>query len=529
MTLLYFVVIPIIFGVIIYAIPKTPLRILVILVEASLFVLFLHVLSDILIVGEMRNVFGATNSLMGIELVANRISIALIGVSIFLFSVAFIYTMYEEFFNKKFVMLFLILQGLLCGVFLSDDLFNIYVLLEVATIVVAILIMYKRDIRSMYDGIVYLFSQVVCMLFYLFGIGYLYKIFGVLSITKIREMLPLVAPESLVAPFAFIMTAICLKSAFFPLFSWLPRAHGTPSAPSAVSAILSGLYVKNGIYLFFVFTNLFKPAIDFSQFFMLIGTLTAVIGFTMALSQTDIKLLLAFSTISQIGLITLGLTSSSEISTYGAIYHILCHALFKSLLFLSAGMIIKQYHTRNMHEIRGVFKTMPLTSFATILGILGITGAPLFNGSISKYFILDGVKDSPIEIIIIIINFGTILTFIKYSHMLIGKKQANVPQPRQKNAAILLLGVTCIICGIFGADLMGLIFDTNFTIKLDLYLQKTIIYIISSTLAFLVYRHLICKNNALEKLRKLSLDFQQIVMAILVFYITVTITLSLQI
>ncbi len=525
MIIVYFIIVPVILGVIAYLIPKIPLRPFVIISETILFAFFIFVFLDIMKNGDITEILGAQNSILGITLIAERYTISLIGLSIFLFLLSFIYTMHEEFFDNKFVMLFLTLQGLLCGVFITDDLFNIYVLLEVATVVVAILIMYKKDIRSMYDGMLYLLSQVVCMLFYLLGVGYLYKIFGVLSISEIAKLMPLADPDSVVTPFAFIMTAICLKSAFFPLFSWLPRAHGTPSAPSAVSAILSGLYVKNGIYLFYVFTNLFSPAVDYAPFFIFIGGCTAVLGFVMALSQTDIKLILAFHTISQLGLISLGLTAQNYISTYGALYHIICHALFKSLLFLSAGMIIKQYKTRDIRNIHGVLRTMPLTGIATVLGVLGISGAPFFNSSISKYFMQYGAKGTITETLIIIVNFGTILSFIKYSHILFGKPMPQIFQSRRKKFVLLLLGLSCIAGGVFGVTVINTIFNTEVSIDSNIYIEKIIIYLLSVVGAFSLYRFILKNSKHLYMLRKISLNFQQIVMAILAFYIVLSLYL----
>ncbi len=522
MTLLYFVLVPIFCAVLAYTVPKLPLRIFATILESALFLYFIRVFWRIVQEGSIFETLGAQNPILGITLTANRYTLALVGLSIFLFFISFLYTMHESFFDSKFVMLFLILQGLLCGVFLADDLFNLYVLLEVATVVVAILIMYKRDSRSVYDGMVYLLSQVICMLFYLFGIGYLYKVFGVLSISKISQMMPSVNPESLVVPFAFIMTAICLKSAFFPLFSWLPRAHATPSAPSSVSAILSGLYVKNGIYLFFVFTSLFSQVIDYTLFFTVIGACTAIIGFVMALAQTDIKLILAFHTISQIGLMSLGLTSQNEISTYGALYHIICHALFKSLLFLTAGMIIKQYKTRDIRKIHGVLKTMPLTGIATILGILAISGAPFFNASISKYFMQYGVKGQPLEVLMLVVNFGTILSFVKYSHMLWGKGEVKQKQSTQKKFVVLFLGLCSLLGGIFGTQVVNVLFDTNLYINSQIYAEKCLIYGVYVAAAFAVYRGLLCKSKLLYGLRNRSWNFQQIIMVILVFYIALT-------
>ncbi len=527
MTLVFFVILPIVVGVLIYAVPKLPLTLMVFATEIALAILLIAtypLLSD----GTVRQLLGAENIIMGILLTANNFTLILIGLSILLFTLSFLYSMGDTFFDRKFVMLFLILQGLLCGVFLSDDLFNIYVLLEVATVVVAILIMYRRDSRSTYDGMVYLLSQIICMLFYLFGIGYMYKIFGVLSIERIREMIPHVPSQQLVLPFSFIMTAVCLKSAFFPLFSWLPHAHGTPSAPSAVSAILSGLYIKNGIYLFYIFSNLFAPAMEHMQYFAVIGALTAILGFIFAVSQTDIKLILAYHTISQIGLIAVGLTSGSDISTVGALYHIICHTLFKSLLFLTAGMIIKRYKTRDIRNIHGVFKTMPIVGIATVFGILGITGAPFFNASVSKYFMLYGVKGTFTELLIIFINIGTVLSFVKYSHMLWGKSLHREPSDVRKCIVVLILSALCLVGGVYGSEIINSIFDTNLAIDPLQYTIKARDYLYTVVGAFLFYRYILSKTTVHYRFGRISPSFRQIVLAIILFFVATELIMTLQ-
>ncbi len=526
MLLVYFVLIPIVSGVLIYTIPKMPVRIFAFITEFFLMALAVLLYIRVNEYGSVRNILGAQNSVLGIMLVADMFKVMLLGLSIILFFLALLYTTQETFLDKKFIMLFLILQGLLCGVFLSDDLFNLYVLLEVATVVVAILIMFKRDICSIYDGMIYLMSQVVCMVFYLFGIGYMYKIFGVLSIEKITQMIGGVDAKQLVLPFAFIMTAVCLKSAFFPLFSWLPRAHGTPSAPSSVSAILSGLYVKNGIYLFTVFFTLFSPALNSSLFFIVISSITAVCGILFAIIQTDIKLILAYSTVSQIGLIALSYSTMNDVSAAGAMYHVVCHAIFKALLFLCAGMVIKRYNTRDVRNISGVLKTMPIVSTAIIIGILGITGAPLLNGSISKYFMMYGAKGTLVEILMYIINFGTIFVFVKYSHMLLGKKQAYKKQNFSKSTAITILSLLCVLGGVFGVAFMNTFISSNLKIDIAQYLEKTVIYVVFVVCAIILYKFTLCKHEKIFKLNKYVLNFQQIIMAMLLFFIGVILCVS---
>ena len=520
MLLVWFVLAPIFTGVICYKLNRHISKYLIVFIQLLLAALVVYSFTQIVDNGFISEVLGANNSILGIELVADRFSIIMVGLAVFLFTGAFFYTFSDDFFDEKFAMLFMIFQGLICGIFLSDDIFNIFVLIEAATVIVAILIMFKKDRRTIYDAIVYLLSQTVGMAFYLFGVGYLYKIFGVLSIGAIRESIHLVEASQLVLPFVFILTAISLKCAFFPLFSWLPRYHAPYSSPFAVSAILSGLYVKSGIYLFIRFSSLFSPVIQMPDFFIVISIMTAICGFLLALVQNDIKLILAYSTVSQMGLIALGLNVSNEISWLGSMFHILNHAIFKSLLFLTSGIIVDVYGTRDIRELRGVIKRMPVVGITTLLGILAITGAPFFNGSISKYFIQYGVKGTFLEYIIMLINMGTTIVFIKYATILWGKsKEKKQEVGANKSFVVALLAALCLAMGIFSTRIISLLFGIDVSIDFFLYLEKIGIYFLTVALAFLFYQYVISRNDKIHVFAKTSLTFPQIISLMIVFFV----------
>ncbi len=523
-----FIIVPILAGVTLYLTPKSLRNIGILCIETPLLALAVYGLFTANETGVVRYVLGAENPILGIELIFGKVNLFLIALRIILFACCFINSIKDDFLAGKIILLYFVLQGLLSGIFVSDDLFNLYVLLEVATVIVTILIMFKKDSYAIYDGIIYLFSQILCMLFYLFGIGYMYKIFGVLSISEIRSVIHLVSANELVLPFAFIMTAICLKSALFPLFSWLPRAHGTPSAPSAVSAILSGIYVKNGIYLFSVFIALFQPVIDMSYFFMIIGVVTSILGFIFAWAQTDIKLILAFSTISQVGLIALGFAMPDATANMGAMYHIVNHAIFKALLFLGAGAIIKAYDTRDIRQISGVIKKIPIVGYTTLFGVLAMTGAPFFNGSISKYYIQSGAYGTILEPIIHLMNFGTILAFIKYSSMLFGNVQKGAQLHFSKKAVLCLLAFLCVLTGVFGTEIINFLFDENLTINISSYAEKAVIYFVMLILGWFIYRYLIAKSAFIYNLRNLSLNFLHIVICIVCFFISISVLTAMQ-
>ncbi len=448
------------------------------------------------------HLFAGSVESLSIHLVANNLSSLFVLLSAFIFTVSFLYTLTRETTHGLFVFLLFSLQSLIFTAFLSDDIFNIYLVLEISSILCSMLILYNRTLRSFYDGLAYLLTNMVGMLFFLMGIGYMYKIFGELSLSR---LIPLVAnfenSKALALPYTFLFTGIALKCAFLPLHSWLPKAHGTPGAPAVVSAILSGVYVKCGLYLFIRMRELFLPVIDTDIFFLVIGFSTGIIGIIFALLQTDIKLILAYHTISQIGLILIGISIDNSYAFSGAILHIVNHAFFKSLLFLCAGILIKHYGTRNVYEIRGAFKEMPILGIALIAGILGITGAPFFNGSISKYFIQAGGTERIAQSLIIAINFGTALSFVKFGSMLFGKSKTNNSSDKDIPSAIalLILALACFITGVFGEEFMSIVLGYSYTIDISGYITKSFVWLLSIAIAIGVYIFIIKKSAYFHK------------------------------
>jgi len=521
MSLFWFIILPLISALIGYISHSKWYKLLLICMQLFLVTMavlnFIHVKYH----GTRFEVLGGYPIGIGIGLRSDLFGSIMIVLTIFLFTCLIIYNYHKHYMNHLFMFLFLALQGMLCGLFLSNDLFNIYVLLEVSTIIVSILIIFKKDSTSIYDGMIYFLTNLASMTLFFLGVGFMYKIFGTLDLTLISERMELVPDKRiLIIPFVLMITAVDLKSAIMPLFSWLPKAHGTASAPSIISATLSGLYVKGGVYMFIRLVDLFDPVFNTTAIFMFLGFLTAIVGFMFALSQTDIKLILAYHTVSQIGLIVFGLSLDSQYGHWGAIYHICNHAIFKSTLFLTAGMIIEEYGTRNIKEIRGLIKRMPVVSVAMIVAMLGITGAPLFNGSFSKYLIEKGLQGSYIfEIGLFIINLGTVMSFVKYSTMLFGDYSGERYKTRwNQKFIILLLSSICFLGGILGPVFTDILFNLQVTISPASYLEKMFVYLISIGLGILFYYYLYHRIGLFKKIREVELSYNQIVMTMIIFY-----------
>lgn len=523
--LLWIIVLPVIIGALAMLLPLHIYKKIALSLQMMMLAMGIVIFEDVKNNGTIIQNIGGWIPYIGITLRADPLAIVMVILTTLLFLAMFIYNLGNNYDDNIFLFLFTTLEGLIIGIFLSNDLFNIFVLLEVSTLIISILIMYKKDSPSIYDGINYLLISIVGMSFFLFGIGMLYKSIGVIDLYGINiSLLNIREPDTIILPYAFIITGISLKSALMPLFSWLPKAHGSPSAPYIISAILSCLYVKNGVYLFIRVQDAFSPLIHTYNYFLVMSFITAVIGFVLAIAQRDIKLVLAYHTVSQIGLIMMGINMGSPHTYWGGVYHIINHAVFKSVLFLTAGMIIDEYGSRDVYKIKGVSKRMPVVAIASLLAIFGIIGAPLFNGSISKYLISYGTDNSWLEYALVLVNLGTIVSFIKYSQIFFGNNGTNQKSNNHyKNAIVLILGIMCFIGGIYGREFIVFLFGIDIQINTVSYINKALIFLFSLFIGFIIYYFLIKGKSYLQRINSFELTFNGVCLMILAFF-TMTLT-----
>ncbi|EOD01870.1 complex I subunit 5 family protein [Caldisalinibacter kiritimatiensis] len=452
-------------------------------------------------------VLGGWNEIISITLRNDQLSISFIFLSIFIWWSVIIYSWEKRKTDFKFLFFLLFLEGTFLGFIQTNDIFNMFVLIEITTIISTILIIYKKDGYSVRAGLYYLLFNSVGMIFYLIGLIFIYVVTGTLNMDIISEKINYLGENSVVIlSYIFIMAAIGVKSAFFPVYNWLPKAHG--AAPASISALLSGLLVKSGVYAFIRFNQVYNINLLYDLFFIL-GFITAISGIIFALSQKDIKQILAFHTISQIGIILMGISSMSGKAYMGGIMHIFNHSMFKSLLFMGAGYIINVYGTRRVTEIRGVFKNMPLVSIFMIIGMLSITGAPFFNGFVSKTVIKYGLKPNTIKTIMLyIINLGTSISFIKMSQIFFGEFKVQKIRSYNNEVAMLILSMMCIILGNFYIPLTKGFFGVDFSFVKVVSLMNWLNYIIALGIGYLIYKWIIEKDyNIMKKIRHLNISF----------------------
>ena len=505
------ILIPILTAIIIYLIPKERVNYLAILSQIAITIIavvyYQHFTPNY---DQTLFVFGNWDGRIGISLSNDALSMSFVFLAIFTWWMIIIYTFSTKQTNRIFLFFLLFLQGVFFGLIMTNDLFNMFVFLELATILITILIVFKKEAESFRSGIYYLIVNTAGMLTFLVGVIILYFVFGTINIIVIGEMMGDYG-DSIAVRFAYacLMAGVSVKAALFPVFTWLPKAHGV--AQSAISALLSGLVVKAGLYLFIRINEMYSAAgYNYTTFFFVLGTLTAFGGVMFAVTQKDMKQILAYHTVSQVGIMMMGLSSRDPLIYYGGLLHIFNHAFFKSLLFLGAGIIIKVYRTKKVAEIRGVGKTMPWVSVMMIIGMLSITGAPIFNGFISKSILSVGFQSGTTQYwLLYLVNIGTATSFIKMSQIFFGVSPLSYPMARKReNFALMGFGLMCVLAGNLAIPVSQGFFGVDVSFVKIFQLSKFVDYIATLAMGYTLYSLVISKDLwVVRKIRDSRLSF----------------------
>jgi multicomponent Na+:H+ antiporter subunit D len=368
--------------------------------------------------------------------------------------------------ENLFYALFCLMIGGMNGVVLSGDIFNIFVFLEISVISSYALVAFGVEKNELEASFKYQVLGGLASFLILFGIALIYWKTKTLNIADISKVLKSGYDRSF---YLFVeLLFLCgfgLKAAIIPFHAWLPDAHS--SAPSPISAMLSGVLIKAvGIYVIIrLFFNMFEVSENMSLLITTLGTLSMVIGVFLAIGQWDIKRLLAYHSISQMGYVVLSvgmgmiLISRGErpdiaaLAVAGGIFHLINHAAFKGLLFLNAGSIEYTIGTRDLKEMGGLAKSMPATSATSFIASLSISGIPPFNGFFSKLIIIIAAimaKFYLLALLAVIVSIITLASFMKFQRYAFYNKTENnqkeikeVPFPMM--FSMIIMSLLCIV------------------------------------------------------------------------------------
>ncbi len=313
-------------------------------------------------------------------------------------------------------MYLLALTGLL-GIVITGDVFNIFVFLEISSLSSYVLISLGRDRRALTAAYQYLIMGTIGATFILIGIGLLYMATGTLNMADLAKRLPPIADSrTVLAAFGFITVGTSLKLALFPLHQWLPNAYAY--APSSVSAFLAGTATKVSIYVLlrFIFTvfgaSFAFETLPLGEMLLGLALLAMFVASTVAIFQQDIKRMLAYSSIAQIGYIILGISFATKTGLTAGILHIFNHALMKGGLFLALGCVFLRLGSVKLDDMKGIGRTMPITMAAFVVGGISLIGLPPTAGFISKWYLILAALEKDMWPVAILIVLSSLLAVI---------------------------------------------------------------------------------------------------------------------
>jgi multicomponent Na+:H+ antiporter subunit D len=420
------------------------------------------VIFSISIIGKEASIYRMGNwpPPWGIVLVSDGLSTLLlltISVIAFLAIVFSIQYMDRYTAKAKYYALFMLLVGGMNGVVLTGDLFNLFVFLEIASIASYALVAFGCEHEELEASFKYLILSGVASTFILLGIAILYSLTGTLNMADVARTIGTKGVNSAVlfSTSLFIM-GFGLKSALVPFHPWLPDAH--PAAPAPISAMLSGVLIKAlGVYaLIRLIFNVFGLSPLISSVLMVLGGLSMVVAGLLAIGQDDLKRMLAYSSISQIGYVVVGLALGTPLGIVGGLFHLMNHATFKALLFLSSGAIEYSTDTRKLSLMGGLNKRMPVTTTSAAVGFLSISGVPPLNGFWSKLIIVIALVQAGHYIlasVAVLVSFLTILYFMKVQRNLffgdLPAKLAKITEvPSLMCITLVVLAIMCLAMGL---------------------------------------------------------------------------------
>jgi len=289
----------------------------------------------------------------------------------------------------KYAMLFLLLMLGATGMIATGDIFNLFVFMEITSITAYALTAYNKTGEAAEASLKYMILGGIGSSFFLIGLTLIYGSLGTLNMAQIAQLAGSMNPTVAGVGLALVIFGLAVEAELFPLNAWAPDAY--QAAPHAITAMFSAFVVKAGLYAMVRILYLMKAVGSWHSILTLLitmATLTVVVAEFAALRQRDVKRMIAYSSISQVGLIAFALALGTQAGVDAGVFHMINHAVVKALLFLGVGYVGVKLGGTSMENFQGLGRRMPLTAFTLTIGSLAAVGIPLFNIFWSKIRIL---------------------------------------------------------------------------------------------------------------------------------------------
>jgi multicomponent Na+:H+ antiporter subunit D len=392
--------------------------------------------------GPVNHELGGWPPPIGIEYVLDPLSafmasiIGLVGLLIVVYPIDAAFALKPKRGVPLYPLVLLLLSGLM-GVVLSGDLFHLFVFIEIYALATYPLVSLGGN-RGVLAALRYLLLGTIGSGLYLLGVGFLYFSTGTLNMAEMAVLLPEISGNpAVLGALALMVIGLALKMALFPLHVWLPDAHS--SAPPGVAALLAAVQVKAGAYaLIRILYDVFGPAYLAADGLPVTAALTwfgaagIVVGSVLAIRQPDVKRMLAYSTVAQLGYIGVGVGLGTPLALVAALLHVLNHAVMKSGLFLAVGGILDRTHLKAIARYAGLGKRMPITMTGFALLSLSMVGIPPLAGFWSKWYLVIASLEEGIWLLAIIVGTSSLLTAVYFLRLF---EQIFVLAPREQVVA----------------------------------------------------------------------------------------------
>ena len=375
--------------------------------------------------------------------------------------------------RSPFYSVYLLLSAGLAGLVSTADMFNLYVFLEITSIAGYALISLGGG-AAVVSAFRYVILGTIGAAFYLLAVAYLYSVTGTLNMADLAQLLPpLSGSNTVLVSVAFLVTGLALKMGLFPMHAWVPRVYA--NAPSPVSALIAATASKVAVYvlirvLFFVYEpRIATEVIPVTTILAWAAAVGMVVGSVMAIAQTDLKRMLAYSSVAQVGYIVLGVGLANPDGFVGAVLHLVNHAFMKGCLFLVAGVIVYRTGVRQIRDLRGLGRAMPLTAGTFVLAAFGMIGIPPTGGFFSKLYLLLGAIDAGQWVFVAVILVSSLLAVAYFGNAIRalyfaaadeagstdGPRAASDP-PASMLIPMLVLAAGILLLGLFNGTLVSL-------------------------------------------------------------------------
>ena len=366
--------------------------------------------------------------------------------------------------SERYYAIMIMLTAALIGAVFAGDLLTLFIFWESAAAGSSFLMLYKKNRRSLNATLKYIVMIVIASAFIVFGLSLVYGITGTLNFIAVKDaLLTLADNQLLIIAFLFIIAGYAIESAIVPFHFWLPDAYN--SAPASTASFLSALIDQGSYYVLIrvlLFIMIPTGALDWRMLLAVLAASTMIMGNLFALIQKNVKLLIAYICVADVGYNLVAITSYTQLGLQGNLYFFLIGGITTALAFMAVG-IMNHYGMRTFEDFSGLGRKMPITSLALVIAALSFAGVPPLGGFMGKYLVFTAAIQSGfswlavIGVIVSVLQTAYLFRLINYMYSRKPKDEKIIKEPKKLLIPVLILAAALIILGLFPSLVMDLL------------------------------------------------------------------------